>query len=276
MAIVVVIIVGVAVIAVITLMLAVIVLVLAVVVPVLAVVVPVLAELVLDYLVSVVLVVLGDPPVVLMLAVVVLVAFVLVKDADLLVVAAVVVFVVARGKDRPNKHHRRHEQRCQKQRKTLHHLLDSLTYPKALFILYGREPSVVRTILEVSVLRCSSGSPPLVGVSSGDCMPTPEGAVLAQLLLAPAWLLGAESPKHIFLSSGTRRDSYPLGTGAPLLWVFLGCSRSSAPRLGGGGSGELLTAGTPLERVRRAHGHCSTPHQRHPRRSTMLLAPERW
>lgn len=52
-------------------------------------------------------------------------------------------------------------------------------------------------------------------------MPTPEGAVLlAQLLLALAWLLGAESPKHIFLSSGTRGDSYPLGTGALLLSVF--------------------------------------------------------
>jgi hypothetical protein len=35
--------------------------------------------------------------------------------------------VVARRKDRCHKHHRRHEQRCQKQRKTLHHLLDSLT-----------------------------------------------------------------------------------------------------------------------------------------------------
>jgi hypothetical protein len=31
------------------------------------------------------------------------------------------------GKDRRDKHHRRYEQRCQQQRKTLHHLLDSLT-----------------------------------------------------------------------------------------------------------------------------------------------------
>ena len=50
----------------------------------------VLAELVLGYLISAVLVVLGDPPVVLVLAVVAVVASVLVKDSDLLVVAPVV------------------------------------------------------------------------------------------------------------------------------------------------------------------------------------------
>ena len=53
-------------------------------------------------------------------------------------------------------------------------------------------------------------------------MPTPEGAVLALLFLALAWLLGAESPKHIFLSSGTRGDSYPLGTGALLPFGVFG------------------------------------------------------
>src|SRR5215216_7066172 len=56
---------------------------------------------------------------------------------------------------------------------------------------------------------------------------------------------------------------------------FLGCSRSPAPRLGGG-SGELLTTGTPLGRVSSHHGRCPTPHQRPRRRSTMLFAPERW
>src|SRR5829696_3555322 len=64
-------------------------------------------------------------------------------------------------------------------------------------------------------------------------MPTPEGAVLAQLLLALAWLLGAESPKHVFLSSGARGDSYPLGTGALLLSVTFGMQSilcCSAPR----------------------------------------------
>src|SRR5215213_8339146 len=64
---------------------------------------------------------------------------------------------------------------------------------------------------------------------------------------------------------------------ALLPWVFLGCSRSPAARLRGGASEDLLTAGTPLGRVSRAHGRCPIPHQRHPRRrSTMLLAPERW
>ncbi len=57
---------------------------------VLVVAVVVLAELVLGYLISAVLVVLGDPPVVLVLAVVAVVASVLVKDSDLLVVAPVV------------------------------------------------------------------------------------------------------------------------------------------------------------------------------------------
>jgi hypothetical protein len=60
-----------------------------VVVLVLAPVVLVLAELVLDYLIPVVLVVFGDPPVALS-AVVMIVAFVLAKDADLLVAAAFV------------------------------------------------------------------------------------------------------------------------------------------------------------------------------------------
>src|SRR5215203_5450620 len=74
-------------------------------------------------------------------------------------------------------------------------------------------------------------------------------------------LLEAESPKSIFfLSSGTRGDSRPLGTGALLLLVFLGCSRSSAaPRLGGA-SWQLLTAGTPLGRVSTPHEPCLTPH----------------
>jgi hypothetical protein len=54
-------------------------------------------------------------------------------------------------------------------------------------------------------------------------MPTPEIGVLALLFLALAWLLGAESPKHIFfLISGTRGDWYPLGTGALLLLVSFG------------------------------------------------------
>src|SRR5215217_6609342 len=56
---------------------------------------------------------------------------------------------------------------------------------------------------------------------------------------------------------------------------FLGCSRSPAPRLGGG-SGQLLTTGTPLGRLSSHHGRCPTAHQRPRRRSTMLLAPELW
>src|SRR5215216_8131682 len=65
------------------------------------------------------------------------------------------------------------------------------------------------------------------------------------------------------------------GHGSPPALGVLGCSRSSAPRLGDG-SGELLTAGTPLGRVSRAHGRCPSPHQRPRRRSTMLLAPALW
>src|SRR5215217_1787838 len=105
-------------------------------------------------------------------------------------------------------------------------------------------------------------------------MPTLEGGVLADLLLTLAWLLGAESPENILLSSGTRcGDSYPLGTQPLLFSVFPGCSRSSASRVGG--SGELLTAGTPLERVSSPHGCYPPPHQRRPRRSIVLLGPER-
>jgi hypothetical protein len=66
-------------------------------------------------------------------------------------------------------------------------------------------------------------------------MPTPEGAVLlAELLLALGWLLGAGSPKHIFfMSSGTRGESSALGTGSLLLSVFYGMQSifCAAPRL---------------------------------------------
>src|SRR5919112_473893 len=83
------------------------------------------------------------------------------------------------------------------------------------------------------------------------------------------------APPSSALGLPTQTDGARWSKRPSCLGCFLGCSRSPAARLRGGASEDLLTAGTPLGRVSRAHGRCPTPHQRPRRRSTMLLAPER-
>src|SRR5215211_1179245 len=103
---------------------------------------------------------------------------------------------------------------------------------------------------KLSFSRCIVWGPHADTLGSRTCGSPSPRACLA---------IRAESPQHIFLSSGGRGDSYPLGAGALLLSVSFGMQSilcCSAP----GRKRELLTAGTPLGRISSPHERGPTPH----------------